>query len=110
MKLILRLFILAFLLTSCSSQKSISEKTLEEYKQKGYTLGTLSSQDKGSCPWVITVTDSNVKYDPINIDEAKFASLKEGKSSVFFKFLPLRRQNRCDGIAPIQLVEVVQPE
>jgi hypothetical protein len=107
MKTFIKLVAFSFLLASCSSQKTMPEKTVQEYQQKGYTLGTIASKSTGDCPWVITVSDSNVQYDPINIDETKFATLKTKKTAFFFKFLPLRQMNRCDNTAPIQLTEVV---
>jgi hypothetical protein len=80
---------------------------MEEYQQKGYTLGTLESKKTGDCSWVIVVKDSNLQFDPVNIDEDKFVALKATKAPFFFKFLRLRRQNRCEGVSPIQLTEIV---
>ena len=120
MKTYINLFLLTFLLASCSSQKttsekstsknSFSEKAIQEYKQQGYTLGTIKPNDTGECRWVIQFEGSNELYDPVNIDDEKFASLKTQKTSIFFKFLRLRRQNRCEGISPIQLTETIKTE
>ena len=112
MKLIIKLIIFTFLFNACGSQKTvpekpISNKTMEEYKAKGYTLGKLRTKKVGDCSYVIRVDGSDLEYDPVNIDDEKFSYLTSKKTSFFFKFLPLRRQNRCDNVSPIQLTEVV---
>lgn len=116
MKLILRLIIIGFLFSSCNTQKTISKDsntisktTMEDYKTKGYTLGTLiESKTTGDCRWVIRVQGSSLQYDPINIEAEKFAYLTQKKGDIVFKFLPLRQMNRCPDISPIQLTEVIE--
>lgn len=110
MKILIKLFAFTLLLNSCSGQKTISEKTIQEYQQKGYTLGTLASKKASDCTWVITVNGSKEQYDPINIDDKKFADLKTKKSGFFFKFQRLRMKNRCDNILPIKLLEITEAE
>jgi len=108
MKTFIKLFAFIFLLTSCSSKKTISEETIQEYQQKGYTFGTIEAKSTGDCPWVITVNGSDLQYDPVNIDNEKFSKLKTKKTPFFFQFLRLRQQNRCNNISPIRLTEVVE--
>ena len=107
MKFFLRIIIIVFLIISCKSQKSTVEKLIDRYKEEGYTLGTTAPTKADNCNTVITVNKSQIKYDPINIDEEKFAEYKDKRTSIFFKFLPLRMKNRCQGVSPIILVEVI---
>ena len=102
MKLFLKVFAILFLLTSCNSQK----KTIEEYQKEGYSAGIIEPSNSGDCKVIITM--NNTKYDPINIDEEKFAQYATQKATVFFKFLPLRMKNRCEGVSPIRLIEVIK--
>ncbi|QMU65735.1 MAG: hypothetical protein GKR88_16605 [Flavobacteriaceae bacterium] len=109
MKFLLKLFFLVSIITSCNSQKPIIKKSIEDYKKEGYILGVIEFKDITDCRWVITVDKSKLQYDPINIENKKFSHFTSSKkTSIFFKFFPLRMKNRCDGIVPIQLIEVIK--
>lgn len=99
--------ILLSITLSCNSSKSTANKTADEYKKEGYIVGTISPKGNGNCGWIIYDAQRNQKYDPINIEDEKFArfSLKEEK--IYFKFLPLRQKNRCENTSPIQLIDIV---
>lgn len=81
---------------------------MEDYKSKGYTLGTIVESRSNDCRWIIRVKESNLQYDPVNIDDEKFIGLTEKKGNIIFKFLPLRQMNRCPDVSPIQLTEVLE--
>lgn len=108
MKFFLRLLLIVFAFSSCKSQKSTVKKSIEEYQKEGYTLGTINPEGKENCTVVITFRDLDVKYDPVNINDEKFAKFKNKKTDIYFKFLPLRRMNRCEGVSPISLIEVIE--
>ena len=108
MKLFLKIFILVFFVSACNSQKSTVKKSTEEYQKEGYTLGVIEPYNSGDCQNVITIKELGIKYDPTNIQDEKFAEFISGKMEIYFKFLPLRRMNRCQGVSPIQLIEVIK--
>ena len=108
MPLFFRICVRVLLITGCNSQKSTIKKSIEEYKKEGYTLGIIEAYNSGDCTARITVKKSGVQYDPTNIKDDKFAKFVSTKTEIYFKFLPLRRMNRCEGISPIQLINVIQ--
>jgi hypothetical protein len=81
---------------------------MEEYQKEGYTVGIIEPTNSGQCTAVITVKELNVRYDPVNIEDEKFTQFRSKKTEIYFKFLPLRRMNRCDGVSPISLIEVIK--
>jgi len=110
MKLFLKIFVVVFLLNSCNSQKTAVKTSIEKYKKQGYTVGVIEPQKTGACATVITVSESELHYDPINIEDEKFIEFGTKKSTVVFKFLPLRMMNRCQNISPIRLIEIIKIE
>ena len=106
---------LAFLLCttfviSCKSTKQMSEKVIEEYKQKGYHIGVIEPKKNGKCNYVITIEGSNQEYDPINIESQQFSKILSKKTTIIFKYLGLRMQNRCGTLSPIRLLEVIESQ
>ncbi len=99
-------FFLILLIGSCNSSKLRVNKTSDAFQTEGYTVGIIVPKVTGNCGWVITVSD-NIRYDPINIEEEKFFSFSFQKDTIYFKFLPLRIQNRCKNISPIKLLDVI---
>ena len=106
MNLCFRIYILVFFVTGCNSQKSTIKKSMEEYQKEGYTLGIIEAYNSGDCTARITVKKSGVQYDPTNIKDYKFAKFVSIKTEIYFKFLSLRRMNRCEGISPIQITDI----
>lgn len=118
MNLILKLSAVLFftIATSCDSAKStVQEKetntnAVKEMDTKlvneGYVAGTVKYLEKSECSYILVDEKLDLKYDPINIDEEKFASFKTDDRKVYFKFLPLRRMNRCNEASPIQLIDI----
>ena len=108
MKLYLRIFILVLFVSACNSQKTTVKKSTEEYQKEGYTLGIIEPYNSGECTARITIKELGVQYDPTNIKDEKFAEFRSEKTAIYFKFLPLRMKNRCDGVSPIRLIEVIK--
>ena len=44
----------------------------------------------------------------VNVEDEKFAQYATQKTTIFFKFLPLRMKNRCNDVSPIRLIEVIK--
>ena len=87
------------------NKKDIENKFVEsEMKEKGFTLGTLMKSDQNSvCEYVIQVNET-LKYDPVNLTD----EFKLDTQEVWFKFIGLRRANRCPNISPIQITEIIK--
>ena len=81
---------------------------MEEYKNQGYTLGVIEPKSGSACGWIISVDGEESKYDTINIESEEFAQFSLKKTTIFFKFLRLRMQNRCEDASPIRLSEVIE--
>jgi len=117
MNLILKLSTVLFLMisSSCDSAKTAateesSEKSPEvmdtKMVQDGYIAGTVKYLKNSECSYILVDEKLQTQYDPINIDEAKFASFKSDASKVYFKFTSLRRMNRCPEARPIQIIDI----
>jgi len=103
---------LLIVLGSCNSTKEAAPHK-EDSKQiefnlikEGYTLGIIVYNKDIECSYVIIDNKSGFKYDPININDARFETFKVDKKEVYFKFRLLRRMNRCENIQPIELVDI----
>ena len=118
MNLILKLSAVLFftIATSCDSAKStVQEKetntnAVKEMDTKlvneGYTTGTVKYLANSKCSYVLIDEKTDIKYDPINIDEEKFMSFKKDTEKVYFKYHALRMMNRCDEASPVQLIDI----
>jgi hypothetical protein len=84
------------------------KKSTEEYQKEGYTVGIIEPFNSGDCAARITIKELDIQYDPINIQDEKFAEFASKKTEIYFKFLPLRMKNRCDNVSPISLIEVIK--
>jgi hypothetical protein len=101
--------------SSCDSAKTTAseastEKSSEIMDSKmvneGYVAGVVKHLENSACSYILIDEKLDTKYDPINIDEAKFAAFKKDASKVYFKFTSLRRMNRCSEARPIQLLDI----
>lgn len=101
--------IVLLIIFSCNSSKSTTKKATVNYEKEGYTFGIIEPKDSGNCSWVI-VDSENIKYEPENIKDEKFARFSTKKMSIYFKFLPLRKRNNCKDTSPIVLTEVIEAE
>ena len=89
MKKFIKLSFLLFatFIISCKSTEQMSEKVMEEYKQKGYHIGVIEPKSNGNCQYSITIQGSNEQFDPVNIEDPKFAQILSKKTIILFKFL-----------------------
>jgi hypothetical protein len=123
MNLMLKLFTFIFLLisTSCDSTRTAVEQTEPtvnntkemdtKYANDGYASGVIDYDEKRSkCSFIIIDDKSKLKYDPININEDKFASLRGNGTKIYFKFHALRMMNRCDDAQPIEIEDIKKRE
>lgn len=100
------LFLILILMVSCNCLTSTTTNNTIDYEKEGYMFGTIEPKDSGNCGWIIT-NKENILFDPINIEDEKFSSFTTKKENVYFKFLPLKRSNRCMNASPIELLEMV---
>lgn len=100
------LFTTLILMVSCNCLTQTTKKNNIDYEKEGYMLGIIEPKDSGNCGWIIT-NDKNKLFDPINIEDEKFCGFSKKKQQVYFKFLPLKRSNRCNNATPIKLIEMI---
>lgn len=97
-------------LASCGQKATTEEKAKEEttmsFDTTGYTSGTIiQSKAEGDCEWTIKLKDGRF-LDPMTIDKD---FMKDG-ATVWVKFLPQRRMQRCDKANPVDLTEIKMAE
>lgn len=106
--------------SSCDSAKTAStdrepeNKTVNAMESKlqaeGYLSAVIKYQAGSKCTYVLVNEKSQLKYDPINIDEEKFMSFKKDSEKVYFKYRALRMMNRCDDAQPIEIEDIKKRE
>ena len=98
---------------SCKPPMALQEKSNTEsnsiastINDKGFTPGIIKKVSYDSdCEFVIIISES-VQYDPINLSEA----FKIDGQEVWFKFVGLRRANRCLDVSPIQITKMTKKQ
>lgn len=99
-------------ISSCG-QKAVTDKNLKTTDVKettfdatGYTAGTIvQSKTEGDCKWSIELKDGKyVEAIDMNKD-----FLVNG-TTVWIKYTPQRRMQRCDKAAPVAINEMVKRE
>lgn len=94
------------------SKDTLNKKVLKtqfndkQMKHDGFDIGHVKYQPESNCDYIIINKDTHVKLDPINIGDKSFIFLKNDITSVYYKYRPLRRMNRCPEAIPILLVTV----
>lgn len=94
------------------SKDTLNKKVLKtqfndkQMKHDGFDIGHVKYQPESNCDYIIINKDTHVKLDPINIGDKSFIFLKNDIKSVYYKYRPLRRMNRCPEAIPILLVTV----
>ena len=94
------------------SKDTLNKKVLKtqfndkQMKHDGFDIGHVKYQPESNCDYIIINKDTRVKLDPINIGDKSFISLKNDIQSIYYKYRPLRRMNRCPEAIPILLVTV----
>lgn len=109
----LLLIIILVIMTSCKTSRELHDKEniennfiASEMKENGFMLGIIAKSDEDSnCEYIIHVNEE-IQYDPINLsDEFKTHNLE-----VWFKFIGLRRVNRCPNVSPIRIIEMIKKQ
>lgn len=94
------------------SKDTLNKKVLKtqfndkQMKHDGFDIGHVKYQPESNCDYIIINKDTHVKLDPINIGDKSFIFLKNDIQSIYYKYRPLRRMNRCPEAIPILLVTV----
>ena len=94
------------------SKDTLNKKVLKaqfndkQMKHDGFDIGHVKYQPESNCDYIIINKDTHVKLDPINIGDKSFIFLKNDIKSIYYKYRPLRRMNRCPEAIPILLVTV----
>ena len=95
-----------------TSKDTLNKKVLKtqfndkQMKHDGFDIGHVKYQPESNCDYIIINKDTRVKLDPINIGDKSFISLKNDIQSIYYKYRPLRRMNRCPEATPILLVTI----
>ena len=90
-----------------TSKDTLNKKVLKtqfndkQMKHDGFDIGHVKYQPESNCDYIIINKDTHVKLDPINIWDKSFIFLKNDIKSVYYKYRPLRRMNRCPEAIPI---------
>ncbi|ANH59347.1 hypothetical protein [Dokdonia donghaensis] len=100
------ILVTGLMLASCGQKATTEEKAKEEttmsFDTTGYTSGTIvQSKAEGDCEWTIKLKDGRF-LDPMAIDKD---FMKDG-ATVWIKFLPQRRMQRCDKASPVAISEI----
>ncbi|WP_405251297.1 hypothetical protein [Dokdonia sp. Asnod3-C12] len=96
----------AIMAFSCCGQKAVATEdtktALMDFDTTGYTSGTIvHSKAEGDCEWTIKLEDGR-HLDPMTIDK----DFMQDGASVWFKYTPQRRMNRCDKASPVGITEM----
>ena len=118
----LSLAILLVALESCDSTKTAAndeamqettskqQETKQDIMQEGYSVGTIKYLSNSKCPYIIVDEKTGAKFDPINMQEERFADYKKDQQKVFYKYRPLRMMNRCEEAQPIEIEDIKKRE
>lgn len=88
-----------------NTEENKSKKLIEN----GYSIGTIVTKSSGECMVLIEEASSKKLYDPINIEEEQFKVFMSDALPIYFKFLPLKRMNRCNA-QPIKILDIKKRE
>ncbi|MEM1003012.1 MAG: hypothetical protein AAGH46_10230, partial [Bacteroidota bacterium] len=77
-------FLAVGVLLACGKQtnKSLEQVTMnsdisvDQLQDEGYTSGKIRFQENSSCRYVIELKQSDILYDPINLDDEKYLKYK----------------------------------
>lgn len=103
------LLLLGAITMSCCGQKTVSTEetkntTMEEttFDSTGFTSGTIvQSKAEGDCEWSIELADGRF-LDPQTMEK----EFMQDGATVWFKFTPQRRMQRCDKASPVAINEI----
>ena len=111
---------LIVLFTSCNSSKEVTSDTVNNEAEAkimdsqlindGFHLGEIQYLKDSECSYIIIDQATKAKFDPINISEESYKSVRNDGEKVYYKYRPLRRMNRCPEANPIELLEIKKRE
>lgn len=106
------MFSLMVVLASCNSKKEVVI-TKEDSKQiesnlikEGYVIATVVHNKNSLCEYTIVDKKTELKFDPINIDNEQFNAFKVDGKDIIIKYRLLRRANRCEYMQPIEIEDI----
>jgi hypothetical protein len=84
------------------TEENITPTTLMNFDKTGYTFGTIvQSKTEGDCEWTIKL-ENGKHLDPKSLEED---FMKNGMS-VWIKYTPQRRMQRCENAMPVGITEI----
>lgn len=104
------IILLMYMVVSCQSKNTATHNSAttaiqNEYKmsKEGFKKGVIiHSLVENDCPYVISIEETSVLIDPINLDE----DFKTSQEKVWLKYRPLRMPNRCEKAVPVEITEI----
>lgn len=112
-------------LTSCNSSKKTVQKTTDNTMSNeqsvnkvmdtqmindGFHVGEIKHLKNSKCEYIIIDQATKAKFDPINISEETYETLRKDAQKIYYKYRPLRMMNRCTDANPISLIEIKKRE
>jgi hypothetical protein len=104
--------LLVLTLIACSEQKSTTtaapavnlvEPSGDEMAAEGFESGVImAATDDSGCDYTIKTKNLTYLLDPTNLEK----EFKENGLNVWFKYRPLRMQNRCPEATPVEVSEM----
>jgi len=116
---------LIVLSTSCNSAQETVQETDGDTMNKeqsdnkamdaqmlidGFHIGELKQLKDSVCEFIILDLVTKAKFDPINISEDIYKSIRNDGEKVYYKYRPLRMMNRCNVANPISLIDIKKRE
>ena len=89
-----------------SDNKVIDTQMLND----GFHLGEIKHLKNSECEYIIIDQTTKAKFDPINIFDDTYKSIRIDSVKVYYKYRPLRRMNRCTEANPISLIDIKKRE
>lgn len=122
-----KIFTVSLLLffTSCNTSKEATQETNDnamsnessnhkimdsQMVKDGFHLGEIKYLKDSECNYIIIDQTTKAKFDPINISEELYKSVRNDGEKVYYKYRPLRRMNRCPEANPIELIDIKKRE
>ncbi len=91
---------------SCNCKKIADKETDNQQKEMmeaGFKKAVILHSDKeGDCPYVLSIDNEEMLFDPINLE----SNYKSANIEVWVKYRPLRMANRCDKASPVEIIEI----
>lgn len=96
--------------TNSASEIAVKKEAAAKMMAAGYLPGRIIYSDLADdCEFTIQLKQGEKDFyfvDPVNLDE----NFRRDNQTVWVKFQGLRRMNRCEKAAPVQIVEIKNRE